>query len=151
MATDLSTWLPDESLVRSDKLTMASGLEERVPLLDPDLVSLSARIPSAWKLGNKKQGKRVFIDAMRPYLPPHILREEKRAWLSPMAKWIRGPLLPFMRDVLSPTFVEGTQDILDFEGLNKMLEDHVAVREYALNELWAAVTFQLWAKAIWKA
>lgn len=151
MVADLETWLPDESLVRSDKLTMASGLEERVPLLDPDLVSLAFRIPSSWKLGSKKQGKRVFIDAMRPFLPDHILRQEKRAWLSPMAKWIRGPLQPFVRDVLSPSFVQGTDEILDFEGLNKMLDDHIAVRGYALHEIWAAVAFQLWAKSVWKA
>ncbi|MEO5928001.1 MAG: asparagine synthase (glutamine-hydrolyzing) [Patescibacteria group bacterium] len=147
MATDIATWLPDESLIRTDKLTMASALEERVPLLDPELVELAFRIPSAWKLGTKKQGKRIFIDAMRPFLPDHILREEKRAWLSPMAKWIRGPLLPFMREVLSPSYNPETVAYLDFEGLGQMLTDHVEHRRYALNELWAAVSFQLWYKA----
>ncbi|MFH2231649.1 MAG: asparagine synthase (glutamine-hydrolyzing), partial [Patescibacteria group bacterium] len=44
MASDIKTWIPDESLVRTDKLTMAHALEERVPLLDPNVVSLSARI-----------------------------------------------------------------------------------------------------------
>jgi asparagine synthase (glutamine-hydrolysing) len=146
MAADIATWIPDESLVRTDKLTMASALEERVPLLDRELVELAFRIPSAWKLGSKKQGKRVFIDAMRPYLPEHILREEKRAWLSPMAKWIRGPLLPLIREILSPSYHPSTEAFLDFDGIRTMLEDHVSHRRYALNEIWAVVTFQLWAR-----
>ncbi|MBU1033169.1 asparagine synthase (glutamine-hydrolyzing), partial [Patescibacteria group bacterium] len=57
MASDIKTWIPDESLVRTDKLTMAHALEERVPLLDPNVVSLSARIPSKWKVGSRRQGK----------------------------------------------------------------------------------------------
>ncbi|HWQ99431.1 MAG TPA: asparagine synthase (glutamine-hydrolyzing), partial [Candidatus Methylomirabilis sp.] len=118
MAADVQTWLPDESLVRTDKLTMAHGLEERVPLLDADLVEYAFRIPSRFKLGSRSQGKRVFIDAMRPYLPPHVLDQEKRAWMSPAAKWIRGPMLPFVREVLSPGFVEGTSDLIDFEAAN---------------------------------
>lgn len=144
MAADVSTWLPDESLVRTDKMTMASGLEERVPLLDRELVELAFRIPSAWKLGSKKQGKRIFIDAMRPVLPPHVLSEEKRAWLSPMSKWIRGPLLPYMQTILSPSYAPGTEAYIDLDAARRMLDDHISGRVYALHELWAIVTFQLW-------
>jgi asparagine synthase (glutamine-hydrolysing) len=144
MAADIATWLPDESLVRTDKLTMASALEERVPLLDVELVELAFRIPSAWKIDSKKQGKKIFIDAMRPFLPDHILNEEKRAWLSPMAKWIRGPLLPFMRDILSPTYAPGTEAYIDFDAAQRMLDEHVSGQRYVLHELWAIASFQMW-------
>lgn len=144
MAADIATWVPDESLVRTDKLTMAAALEERVPLLDPELVELAFRVPSTWKLGTKKQGKKIFIEAMDPYLPDFIKREEKRPWLSPMAKWIRGPLLPFMREVLSSDFAPGTDAYLDLAAARTMLEEHVSGHTYALHELWAIVTFQLW-------
>jgi asparagine synthase (glutamine-hydrolysing) len=147
MATDVQTWLPDESLMRSDKLTMASGLEERVPLLDSDLVSYASRIPSKFKLGSRQQGKRVFIDAMRTYLPSHVLEQEKRAWMSPAAKWIRGPLLPFVREVLSPSYNPGTSAYLDFDALNRILEGHLDKSAYALNTIWSALTFQLWYRA----
>lgn len=146
MAADVQTWLPDESLVRTDKLTMAHGLEERVPLLDVDLVEYAMRIPSLFKLGSRSQGKKVFIDAMRPYLPSHVLDQEKRAWMSPAAKWIRGPLQPFVREVLSPGYAPGTADLIDFAVANTILEDHLSKRAYGLNTIWSIVTFQLWWK-----
>ncbi|MCE9585936.1 asparagine synthase (glutamine-hydrolyzing) [Candidatus Uhrbacteria bacterium] len=148
MAADVRTWIPDESLIRTDRLTMAHGLEQRVPILDIDLVEYAFRIPSKYKLGDRKQGKRVLIDAMKPWIAPHLLAEEKRAWNSPMAKWIRGPLEPYMREILSPSYVEGTSSILDFEGLNRMLDAHISQKRYALAPLWAAVSFQLWYKKV---
>lgn len=146
MAADISTWLPDESLARTDKMTMAHGLEERVPLLDADLVAYASRIPSSWKVGSRDQGKRVFIDAVRDLLPSHVLNQEKRAWMSPMAKWIRGPLEPFVREVLSPSYNPETAALLDFDKLNQLLTDHISKRAYHLNAIWPAVTFQLWWK-----
>lgn len=148
MAVDVQTWLPDESLARTDRLTMAHGLEERVPLLDPELVELAFRIPSKWKLDTTRQGKKIFIDAMRPYLPPHVLGQEKRAWMSPASKWIRGPLLPYMREVLSPSFNPETKDFFDFNAINDILDDHVNSKTYALNTLWSILTFQLWVRAV---
>jgi asparagine synthase (glutamine-hydrolysing) len=148
MAADVGTWLPDESLIRTDRLTMAHGLEQRVPILDIDLVEYAFRIPSKYKLGDRKQGKRVLIDAMKPWIAPHLLNEEKRAWNSPMAKWIRGPLLPFVKEILAPAYAPGSETYLDFDGLQAMLKDHVDVRKYALAPLWSAVSFQLWYKQV---
>ncbi len=146
MAADIGTWIPDESLVRTDKLTMAHGLEERVPLLDPELVSYALRIPSKWKIGSKSQGKRIFIDAIRDLLPAHVLQEEKRAWMSPMAKWIRGPLEPFVREVLSPGYGGAPESLINFKAVNQMLDDHISKKQYALAPIWAVVTLQLWWK-----
>ncbi len=146
MAADLETWIPDESLMRTDKLTMAHALEERVPLLDIDLVEYAFRVPSEYKLGSKQQGKRVFIDAMRPYLPPHILNEEKRAWMSPAAKWIRGPLRPWAEEILSPSYCEGTKDLFDFDAVQSILRKHITIEEYALAPIWSLLTFQMWYK-----
>jgi asparagine synthase (glutamine-hydrolysing) len=146
MAVDLATWMPDESLVRTDKLAMAHALEARVPLLDPDLVSYASRIPSAWKVYGRDQGKRVFVDALRDMLPSHVLHQEKRAWMSPMSKWIRGPLQPFVREVLSPAFGGAPADLIHFFAVQALFEDHLAKRGYHLNVIWAVVCFQLWWK-----
>jgi asparagine synthase (glutamine-hydrolysing) len=149
MAVDLETWIPDESFVRTDKLTMAHGLEERVPLLDIDLIEYAFRIPSQWKIGRTaSQGKRIFIDAMKPMLPPHVLAEEKRAWMSPAAKWLRGPLGPFAREVLSPSYCEETRDLFDFDAITRMFDRHVSGEEYNLSLIWALMTFQAWRRGI---
>lgn len=145
MWTDLQSWLVDESLLRSDKMSMAFGLEQRVPILDHRLVELSLRIPSAWKI-HGKVGKSIFRDAMAQYIPAHIRNQPKRGWFSPTSEWFRGPLFPLVKEVLSPSYNSYPQDIFDFTELNKMLEDHIERREYHMNLLWAVVTFQIWYK-----
>ena len=84
---------------------------------------------------------------MAEFLPTHVLQAQKWGWFSPMAKWIRGPLLPLVKEVLSSGYNKATADMFDFEALNKMLDKHINKEKYALNELWAVVTFQLWFRA----
>ncbi len=144
MAIDAQTWLPDESLIRSDKLTMAHALEERVPLLDLELWKLAYRIPSAWKMNRPSQGKRILVDAMRPYLPPHILKVKKQGFFSPAAKWLRGDLESFAREVLSDGYASGSGEFVDLAEARRALDDHISKRQYGLNQVWSVMTFQVW-------
>ncbi len=147
MAADLPTWLAEESLMRTDKMTMAHGIEERVPFLDLELVRYASSIPSAWKIGTRERGKRIFLDAWRTQLPPHVVSQEKRAFMSPAAKWIRDPLYEFMRERL----VEGANgplnEYIDFSEALRMLEEHVQKQRYHLHLLWALLTLQSWHTA----
>ena len=156
MRTDLLSWLPNESLIRSDKMSMASGLEQRVPFLDHRLVELADRIPlkykiggkgvHAWKAGTGYKGKDILKRAMSAYLPDFVLSQPKWGWFSPAAKWIRGDLKDYFEEVLSPSYCEGTKDMFDFEAINKILKDHQSGEKYALNTLWSIFTFQVWYK-----
>lgn len=160
MRVDLQTWLPDESLARSDKMTMAVGLEERVPFLDYRLVELADRIPVEYKLGKKGLqvlrsgysygGKKILKSAMKNYIPDFVLKQPKWGWFSPAAKWIRGPLNPLMKEVLSSQYNSGTSDMFDFVALQTMLDDHVTKKQYNLNTLWAVMTFQVWYRQFMK-
>lgn len=147
MAVDLQTWLPDESLARTDKLTMAHGLEERVPLLDPRLVAFALRTPSRWKLDRRTLGKKILRDALADLLPPFIVKEKKRGFFSPAAKWLRGDLQPFIREVLSDGYLGG-DDVIDLPAARRMLDDHIAKRRYGLNQLWAIMTWRVWRRWI---
>lgn len=142
MRADLQSWLPDESLVRSDKLSMAFALEQRVPILDYRLIELSRRIPSAMKLRGASKG--LFREAMRPYLPSHVVNEKKRGWTSPASIWLRTALRPLVTEALTPSFAPATTEWLDFAGVQKMLDAHLESKEYHMNLLWAVLTFQLW-------
>ncbi len=142
--TRRSYWLPDESLVRTDKLTMAHALEERVPLLDLELLNLVYRLPSKWKLNRPSQGKKIFIDAMRPYLPPHIFSVKKQGFFSPAAKWLRGDLEPLARELLSDGYAAGSGEYVDLSEARRALDDHITKRRYGLNQVWAVMTFQAW-------
>jgi len=146
MYLDLLTWLSDESLIRSDKMTMAFGLEERVPILDHRLVEFAFRIPTKYKVRGKKNNKWIFREAMKEYLPPHLLNKEKSGWFPPAAKWLRMGLKDFAYDVLSPTFCLATQEYFNFPQIRKILDDHISKKEYNLDIIWSLLTFQIWYK-----
>lgn len=156
MRTDLLSWLPSESLVRSDKMSMASGLEQRVPFLDHRLVELADRVPLEYKIGGKGvhigkvgtgyKGKDILKRAMSAYLPDFVLAQPKWGWFSPAAKWIRGDLKGYFEEVLSPSYCAGTKDMFDFNAIQKILKDHQSGKKYALNTLWSIFTFQIWYK-----
>ena len=71
MDIDRKTWLVDDSLMRSDKMSMAQGLESRVPILDYRLVEISQKIPTSWKIKGRT-GKIIFRDAFKDYILPHL-------------------------------------------------------------------------------
>jgi len=147
MLADLKTWLADESLMRSDKMAMANGLEERVPILDHQLVELSIKIPNKYKIASEEQGKAIFIEAMKKYLPKHVLSSErKKVWMTPASHWLRTDLNEFAKKVLSPDYVPENKKYFDFDGVQKMFDDHIEKRKYNLNLIWALIVFQIWSK-----
>lgn len=144
MLVDLQNWLVDESLLRTDKMTMAFGLEERVPILDHRLVELAAKIPTRLKL--KNGGKYIFKKAMKKYLPTYVLAAPKRGWFSPIAKWLRADLKGFAYDVLSPQYCSATRNYFNFPKIKKILDNHISGQRYNLVCLWTLITFQIWAQ-----
>jgi len=147
MLTDLKTWLVDESLMRTDKMTMAFGLEQRVPILDHYLVELAAKTPSKFKIKNKAEGKAIFKEAMDKYLPPQIKESaQKKVWLTPMSQWLREDLNRFASDVISSEYSSVVKNYFNFEGIKKMFDEHIDKTKYNLNLIWAIITFQVWSR-----
>lgn len=146
MAADLSTWLADESLIRSDKLAMAHGLEERVPFLDNDLVDLAFSIPSKFKLINAYHGKKVLRRAFRGIVPDSVLDQRKRGFFSPAAKWLRTGLKDFAYEILSPNYTNKTDGLFNWTAVKKILDEHIEHKNYSLNTIWSLMTFQVWAR-----
>lgn len=146
MYLDLLTWLPDESLIRSDKMTMAFGLEQRVPILDHQLVELAFRLPTKFKVKGKTENKWIFKQAMRQYLSSHLLGKEKRGWFSPAAKWLRAGLKHFAYEILSPNYCPATKELFNFKQIREILDKHISGERYNLNIIWSVLTFQIWCK-----
>lgn len=147
MHIDQEGWLVDESLLRIDKMTMAFGLEERVPILDRRLAELAFRLPTRWKLGvwqkpDDFQGKRIWRAAVAGYLPPHVLNQKKRGWFTPMAKWIRGDLRDQVAEIIAPANLNG--EFFNADGVQRVWQDHLSGRRYNLNIIWAITMWQLW-------
>ena len=98
LAYDVTTLIVDDPVKRVDNMTMAWGLESRVPFLDQELVQLAARMPSAIKL--KSGGKYPLKMIARDLLPDRIIDRPKGYFPVPSLKFVRGQVLEFMREVL---------------------------------------------------
>ncbi|WP_274426464.1 N-acetylglutaminylglutamine amidotransferase [Chelativorans sp. YIM 93263] len=96
---DSSVMLVDDPVKRVDNMTMAWGLEARVPFLDHELVELAARIPPEEKL--KGGGKGVLKDAARQVIPSEVIDRKKGYFPVPQLKYVDGPYLEMVRDALS--------------------------------------------------
>ncbi|HKR31245.1 MAG TPA: asparagine synthase (glutamine-hydrolyzing), partial [Terriglobales bacterium] len=94
-------FLADHNLNYTDKLSMAAGVEVRVPLLDRELVALAARLPIQYKQRGA-EGKWIFKKAMEGLLPRDIIYRPKTGFGVPLRAWLRGPLQEAIRDILSP-------------------------------------------------
>lgn len=146
MLVDIGTWLADESLIRSDKLGMARGLEERVPFLDKELVELAFSVSSKYKLRNREQGKKILREALSGIVPEFVLEQKKRGFFSPAAKWLRGGLKNMAYEMLSSGYTDKTAGLFDWDAIKKIMDNHMEKKEYGLNTIWPLLTFQVWAK-----
>ncbi len=95
---DVSTLIVDDPVKRVDNMTMAWGLEARVPFLDHKLVELAAQIPPELKLGS--EGKHILKAIGRQVLPKSVVDRPKGYFPMPALKYVRGEFLGFMRDIL---------------------------------------------------
>ncbi len=96
---DVTTLIVDDPVKRVDNMTMAWGLEARVPFLDHRLVELAAQMPPEYKLGSG--GKHVLKRICRGLLPDAVIDREKGYFPVPALKYVRGELLEFMAEVLN--------------------------------------------------
>jgi asparagine synthase (glutamine-hydrolysing) len=101
LALEQRFFLTDHNLTYTDKMSMAVGVEVRVPFLDLDLVEFAARIPSRFKQRGSC-GKWVLKKAMEPYLPRDVIYRPKSGFGAPLRSWMRNELRNLLCDVLSP-------------------------------------------------
>lgn len=99
LCLDTTVMLVDDPVKRVDNMTMAFGLEARVPFLDHELVELAARIPARHKLAHG--GKGVLKEAARKVIPSAVIDRPKGYFPVPALKHLRGPVLEQVRDALS--------------------------------------------------
>jgi asparagine synthase (glutamine-hydrolysing) len=88
---DTKTWLPDDLLIKADKMTMANSLELRVPLLDHKVLEFAAALPAEFKVRGKET-KRVLKAAFAKELPKDVLQRRKAGFPVPYEAWLRGEL-----------------------------------------------------------
>jgi len=146
MEIDRKSWLVDESLVQSDKMSMASAVEQRVPLLDKEVVEFANSIPSRYKV-SVFDTKIILKEAFKNQLPKFLFNKSKRGWISPGAKWLRRlRVYKMAKEILSGDYYNETTPLFKWTNIKRILDNHYLRREYNLIVIWMLLTFQVWAK-----
>ncbi len=140
--TDIATYLPDDLLVLTDRLSMAHSLEARVPFVDHELLEFAATVPSRLKL--RGWTKKYFLrKAFEGSLPREVLWGRKKGFSIPLAVWLRGPLRGFLLDALSEDRLQRL-GYFDERTVSTLIDEHLECRHNHENKLWALLMFTLW-------
>lgn len=141
---DLKLSLVDEMLAKVDRMTMAAGLEARVPILAHKLVEFAAKLPERLKL-NGRTGKYLLKKHAEEIMPRDLVYRPKHGLTVPVGEWLRGDLQDLAWDVLSAPDAHYTP-FLDRSAVKRMLGWHRKGRGDWGNHLWAVLVFELWLR-----
>ena len=152
--------------VVEDKLSMAHGLETRVPFMDNDLVDFAMKIPVKYKLNNlsevirlneneaglktneffkkTKDGKQILRDAMARHIPEDVTDRAKQGFSSPDASWFKGESIDFVRDRLGKG--SPISDLLDSETISSIVNSHVSGQENRRLLIWGFLSVDEWLR-----
>jgi asparagine synthase (glutamine-hydrolysing) len=96
---DSKTWLPDDLLLKADKMTMTASVELRVPFLDHEIVEFVSSLPANYKIRNG-EGKFILKKVMEGLLPQEIIYRKKMGFTVPTERWFAGELLEPAKDII---------------------------------------------------
>ncbi|HKS76186.1 MAG TPA: asparagine synthase (glutamine-hydrolyzing) [Terriglobales bacterium] len=138
---DTKTWLPDDLLVKADKVTMANSVELRVPLLDYHVLEFAASLPSSQKLRGFEP-KYLLRRAIRGRVSPAILQRRKTGFPVPYESWLRSELKAFALDLLTdPKTV--SRGYFDSHAVEQLLLRNSPEQNYS-KEIFSLLILELW-------
>ncbi len=139
---DINTELPGQILAKVDRMSMASSLEVRSPLLDHRLHEFAARLPDHAKL-RRWTTKYLLKKVAADLIPAGIIGSPKRGFGIPLDRWFRDELSGFAREILFDS-VTGARGVFDKRVVEGIVDDHVAGRRHYGREIWLLLTMELW-------
>ena len=139
---DTTVMLVEDPVKRVDNMTMAWGLEARVPFLDHNLVELAARVPGKFKLPN--EGKYVLKEAARKMLPAAVIDRPKGYFPVPGLKYLQGDTLDWVRDSLTGSRAQA-RGLFNPDYLDQLLQDPAGhITPLRGSRLWQLAVLELW-------
>lgn len=139
---DLKSYLVDNILVKVDRMSMASSLETRVPLLDHKIIEFMFKLPGKLKLHGLTT-KWLFKKTMERLLPPPNIYRSKEGFSIPIKHWLRNELKCLMLDYLSQKRIK-EEGLFNYPYLKQMIEAHVQGKENFSHQLWSLLVFEIW-------
>jgi asparagine synthase (glutamine-hydrolysing) len=141
---DGRVWLPDDLLVKADKVTMAHAIELRVPFLDHELMEYAWSLPDHLKIAGGV-GKALLRRSARGRVPQAILDRPKKGFGTPTAAWLRGGMRALAHDALTDSR-SLTRSRFDARFVERLLTRHQGGEDLSA-ELWPLVVLELWHRA----
>ena len=141
---DTKVWLPDDLLVKADKMTMAASIELRVPFLDHRMIEFAAKLPMAFKIKNGET-KYLLKKVMEPYLPKAVIYRPKRGFPVPIRQWFQQGLAQMAQDLVLNT-QSTVSNFIDVRAAADMLYAHQNGQMDAADELWSLVVLEQWCR-----
>ena len=141
---DTKTWLPDDLLIKADKITMANSLELRVPLLDHKVLEFAARLPVSYKVKGFNT-KHILKKALDGRIPREIVNRKKTGFPVPVESWFKNELRDFACGVLTDrrTLERG---YFDKDFLQALIDDRAQFASH-VPEIFSLVTLELWHRS----
>ena len=144
LALEQRFFLADHNLAYTDKMSMATGVEVRVPFLDLDLVEFAARIPVGFKQRGRV-GKWVLKKAMEPYLPHDVIYRPKSGFGAPLRRWMGHELRPLMGDLLSAESLN-RRGLFDSAAVKRLIDLNHAGQVDASYTLLSLLSIEIWCR-----
>lgn len=144
LALEQRFFLADHNLIYTDKMSMAAGVEVRVPFLDLELVDFAARIPARLKQRGR-EGKWVLKKAMEPYLPREVIYRPKTGFGAPLRRWMRHELRELMGDLLSAESLK-RRGLFEPVAVQRLIADNDAGRMDASYTLLSLLCIEIWCR-----
>ena len=138
----LKNYLQDDILVKTDRASMAVGLEVRAPFLDYTLVDFINSLPTEYKLRGFKT-KYLFKELMKNKLPQNIVYRPKKGFGLPIAKWLKNDLKVFVLDSFSESKIK-REGIFNFNYIKNLLQEHFSGQKDNRKVLWTLLIFEIW-------
>ncbi|MFL5515179.1 MAG: asparagine synthetase B family protein, partial [Gemmatimonadales bacterium] len=146
IALDTATYLPDDLLLKVDRMSMAHALEVRSPLLDYRVHELAASLPTNYKPRGRQTKWALRQLARRRGVPARLAQRRKQGFSVPVGDWFRGELRGWVEDVLLDPATTA-RGYFQEEGVRGMLEDHAQARADHGDRLFNLAALELWHRA----
>ena len=139
---DLKTSLPEQLLMLTDKMSMSTSIEARVPYLDHRVVEYVAKIPTKYKINGFKL-RHIQKETFQRHLPGFVFQQKKKGFGAPMGSWFRNELKVYIDELLSREALV-KQGIFNPDSIAKIVKQHQEMTVDYSDILLGLVTFQIW-------
>jgi|KBSMisStaDraftv2_1062788.scaffolds.fasta_scaffold08087_4 asparagine synthase (glutamine-hydrolysing) len=143
---DVEGWLPDDLLVKVDRMTMLCSLEARVPYLDHEFVEYALGIPASRKLRLLSGANKLLMrEAASTMVPASVAGRPKQGFKPPIDAWLRGRLRSLAHEALLAPDARLREQV-DVRGVRRLLAEHDAGHPNG-HRIWALLVHELWSRA----